>query len=458
MPEPEDNQQSNFMIEKIKQRPINKRKLVQRTLITAAMAVIFGLIACFTFLVLEPVISNLLYPEEEPQPVVFPEDQEEMSPEEMLADNMQQESLLTGENEPPSLEEEQIQEILDEVYLDIDHYTQLYDTLYDYVYESEDMSGSISVSQHIVTIRGVTSNVDWFNNIQESSNQSTGVIIYNNGSELLILVDYTPLQEAQNLVMEPYGGLYQIPVSLKGFDPITNLAVVSVNCGEIPTEWLETGGLEVASMSSPLFYSSGNTGAVGKPVIAVGSPMGVNESLGYGMISAVSPLENKPDMQVYLLQTDIYGSKNANGFLFDLYGNLAGVITAQEAPSGMENLIVAYRISDLIGRIQKLSNGEEIPYLGINGVEVPYLVREHQEVPNGIYVTEVEMDSPAMLAGIQPGDVLTEMDNVAIERISNFSSKLMQHTPGDTVNLVIMRQSQNEYREIDFHIVLDSVK
>ena len=160
MPEPEDNQQSNFMIEKIKQRPINKRKLVQRTLITAAMAVIFGLIACFTFLVLEPVISNLLYPEEEPQPVVFPEDQEEMSPEEMLADNMQQESLLTGENEPPSLEEEQIQEILDEVYLDIDHYTQLYDTLYDYVYESEDMSGSISVSQHIVTIRGVTSNVD----------------------------------------------------------------------------------------------------------------------------------------------------------------------------------------------------------------------------------------------------------------------------------------------------------
>ena len=124
----------------------------------------------------------------------------------------------------------------------------------------------------------------------------------------------------------------------------------------------------------------------------------------------------------------------------------------------MENLIVAYRISDLIGRIQKLSNGEEIPYLGISGVEVPYLIREQQEVPNGIYVTEVEMDSPAMLAGIQPGDVLMEMDGAATERISYFSSRLMQHSPGDTVNLVIMRQSQNEYREIDFHIVLDRVK
>ena len=54
----QDNFQENFMIEKIKQRPINKRRLIRRTMITASMAIIFGLIACFTFLVLEPVISN----------------------------------------------------------------------------------------------------------------------------------------------------------------------------------------------------------------------------------------------------------------------------------------------------------------------------------------------------------------------------------------------------------------
>ena len=75
MPESSQNNQSDFMIEKIKERPVNKKKLLRRTVITAAMAVIFGLIACFTFLILEPVISNFLYPEEEPQIVVFPEDQ-----------------------------------------------------------------------------------------------------------------------------------------------------------------------------------------------------------------------------------------------------------------------------------------------------------------------------------------------------------------------------------------------
>ena len=81
--EQNDVSEKNFMIEKIKERPVNKKKLLRRTLITVSMAVIFGLVACFTFLVLEPVISNWLYPEEEPQVVVFPEDQDEMSPEQM---------------------------------------------------------------------------------------------------------------------------------------------------------------------------------------------------------------------------------------------------------------------------------------------------------------------------------------------------------------------------------------
>ena len=64
MTEKEQNEQSSFLIEKIKDRPINRKKLVRRTIITASMALIFGLIACITFLVLEPVISNWLYPEE----------------------------------------------------------------------------------------------------------------------------------------------------------------------------------------------------------------------------------------------------------------------------------------------------------------------------------------------------------------------------------------------------------
>ena len=68
------NQDIEFIKEKVKERPLNRRKLFKRTLLTASMAAIFGLIACVTFLVLEPVFSNLLYPEEEPQQVELKEE------------------------------------------------------------------------------------------------------------------------------------------------------------------------------------------------------------------------------------------------------------------------------------------------------------------------------------------------------------------------------------------------
>ena len=88
MPEKDPNVQSDFMIEKIKERPINKGKLVRRMLLTAAMAVIFGLVACFTFLALEPVLNKWMNPEEELPKVYFPEETEEMSPEEMLLESI----------------------------------------------------------------------------------------------------------------------------------------------------------------------------------------------------------------------------------------------------------------------------------------------------------------------------------------------------------------------------------
>lgn len=228
MPDRESGNQNDFMIEKIKQRPINRKKLIRRTILTASMAVIFGLIACFTFLILEPVINNWLYPEEEPQVIVFPEDQREMSPEEMLAENLPTESPAPAdepETEGITLEQEQIEDILSRLTLDKDSYMELYDGLYHFIYDTEEITGQPSISQYIVTIRGITSNLDWFNNVQESDSQASGVIIADNGRAYLILVDYTPLKNADSLVLELNDGYYQIEATLKGLDPSTNLSM-----------------------------------------------------------------------------------------------------------------------------------------------------------------------------------------------------------------------------------------
>lgn len=437
MPELEPSQQSDFMIEKIKQRPINKRKLIRRTLVTAAMAVIFGLIACFTFLVLEPVLSNWLHPEEPPQIVEFPEDLEEMSPEEMLQNNMHEEGQLEAEPENVTLEEEQIQEILSGVTLDMDNYKQLYSAMSMYVQE---------LNRCMVTITGITSNLDWLNNVQESRNQSSGIIIANNGKELLILADYAPLRKAEKLTLTFYNGV-QADAQLKKKDSSTNLAVLSVSLEGVSQEFLENN-LKMAKLGSSNYKQ-----LEGMPVVALGSPMGNSGSIGYGMISFAGGQVSVSDANYKLLQTNIVGSQNAGGVLFDLQGQVIGILTNNKSGVDVKNLITAYGITDLKKRVEKMSNGEQIAYMGISGIDVTKEAHDELNIPYGAYVKEVAMDSPAMLAGVQQGDVITLMDNRTILTFSEYTAILMQLEVGQSVELKVMRQVQDEYKVMTFNIV-----
>ena len=434
MPEKEQNNQNDFMIEKIKQRPINRKKLLRRTVITASMAVIFGLIACFTFLVLEPVISNWLYPEEEPQIVVLPEDQEEMSPEEMLAENLPTESPSPEvEQEGLVLEKEQIDEILSGVVLDRQNYKEIYAALSDYVTE---------LNHYMVTVTAVTSNIDWFNTVQEKKNQTSGVIITDNGKELLILTDASYLSSAESLTITFYTG-DQVNAQVKQTDNYTNLAVLTVPLEDLPA------GIKKEKLEYPTLGSS-NTKLTGMPVIAMGSPMGTSNSIGYGMITSASTVYSVPDRNYKIIQTDIMGSQNASGVLFNLDGQVIGIITGNKTGSDMKNVIYAYGITEMKKIMEKLSNGSAMAYLGISGLNVTSEASGELGVPLGGFVKKVDMDSPAMLAGIQQGDVITNIDGRNISTFNEYTNIVMQLEPGKTVKMTVKRKSQDEYKEMEF--------
>ncbi len=524
------NGNKEFLIEKIKEKPVNKKKLIRRTIITVSMAVIFGLVACVTFLVLEPVISNWLYPKEEPeiQTVEFPEDKEEMSPEDMLAENLPTESpepTPTPTPEPTRdpegggdsyvpLGEEQVQDILSQVTFDLEHYKQLYTALHDYGNE---------LGRSIVTVTAVTSNLDWFNSVQERRNQCSGVIISENGMELLILTDYSAIRSAERLLLTFYDES-QMEARLKQYNEATNLAVLSVPLEELSDAVRgETGsaqddlgaGAQDGSTGTgpegagapgnqdpdapengnpdnpggPGIPGQGDAGAqdpggagaqgpeepesglpivefgysnakslAGTPVIAVGSPMGTSNSLSYGMITASGTTRSTADRNYRLLLTDISGSQNASGALFDLQGRMIGFITNYRTGSDMKNLITAYGITDLQRTVEKMSNGAEIAYLGIRGADVPRDVNAELGIPFGAYVEESDMDSPAMRAGIQRGDVITAIGEKSVSGFMEYSNALMDLEPGQTVEVTVQRQVQEEYKEMKFNIELGGVR
>ena len=445
MPERQEQNQDNFMIEKIKQRPINKRRLIRRTMVTASMAVIFGLIACFTFLVLEPVISNWLYPEEKPEAIIFPDEPEEMLPEEILDEYIQPSPSPSPSPEPEEytgperveLDEEQIREILDQVTLDIDDYQQLYKVLSDYVEH---------LKQCMVVVTGTNSNTDWFANVYESKSDASGIIIGNNGKELLILTDYSSVKKAELLTVTFFNNV-QANAQIVQYHTDSNLAVLSVSLNLLNPNMVES--LHIAELGSSI-----QRNMVGSPIVALGSPMGSCGTVGYGMITSLGNTVTLTDVNFNLMITDIYGSQNAGGVLFNMKGQIVGYIVAGKAGSDMRNIISAYGISDLKLLITRLTEGSKIPYLGIKGVDVPKEANEQSQVPFGAYVREVDMDSPAMMAGIQSGDVIVGVGLLSVTDMKDYTEYLIKCNPKDTLTLRIMRQSQGEYKEMTFEVVV----
>ncbi len=436
MPQTEPNKQSDFMIEKIKNRPVNKKKLLRRTITTAAMAVIFGLIACFTFLVLEPVFSNWLYPEEEPLPVVFPEESEEMAPEDMV---VEEEPLLPEDFGNVVLEEDQIQAILDRVELGKDHYKQLYTTMSEYV----DL-----LSLSMVTVTAVSSDVDWLNDTYESEGRTYGVIIATNGREYLILTEQDVIEQAESLSVTFHDGT-QVTAVERQADSQTGLAIISVPVGAVSEETLTT--IQVAALGS-----SNLKDPVGIPVVALGSPMGTVGSVGYGMIAAPGTTLSLVDANYKLITTDIYGSPSSAGVLFNMQGQIMGIITEDRASADMDNAVTAIGISELRKLIENMSNDREKIYMGISGTDVTVEAHLEMDIPYGAYVKDVKMNSPAMLAGIQRGDIIVEIDGSSVENFSNYTAALLQMEAGDTVTVVIQRLSQNTYREVELTITVEA--
>lgn len=420
--------QAEFMREKIKQKPVNKRKLLRRTVITAVMAVVFGLVACFTFLVLEPVISNRLYPEEEPKEVAFPEETpiEEMKPKDML---VTEEDAEPQPPEPVNLEmvDEQIQEVLSQVdrELTLEDYQSLYEELRKLTEEA---------GRAVVTVAGVTSDVDWFNNIYENVASASGVIVANNEKSLLILVSAGSLNGADSIEVT-FCDQTQVEAELVQKDENTGLAILSVPLSSVGGETMDK--IKIAELGS-----SNTANLLGMPVMALGSPLGTSGSISYGMVTSTGTVIDLPDSAYKRITTDIYGSRNGTGILINLKGMVIGIIDNVNTGNDMSNLLTAYGITELKRMIEQMSNDKERAYLGVHGADVPKAATTDTQIdtPAGAYIREIEIDSPAMAAGIQSGDVVTRVGTTVITTYNELLGILQSSKPEDVLTVTLTRQ------------------
>lgn len=424
-----------FIKEKIKERPIDKKKLIQRSLITASMALLFGLIACVTFLILEPVLNNWLYPEEEPEIVTFPQEEDEMLPVDMLTEGNetgQSESQLQTEQEEESTTQEETE------VAQVEQYQQLYRELYD-VYRE--------IATSMVTVTGVKSDIDLFQNIYESEGQTAGVIIANNSKELLILTRITPLDQAERIMVTFCNGI-SIEGTIKGKDFNTNLAVIAVDLKYIRSTVLDY--VTVAALGSSM-----SPDLVCNPVIAIGNIQGYRDNVCYGMVTSVGNVVTMADNQYKMITTDIYGSQTPSGILVNIRGQVVGIIDNAYNHIDTKNLVSAIGITELKGMITKLSNSTTPAYIGIYAQDVASGLKEELNLPEGAYISDIDMDSPAMRKGIQKGDIIVQVNEKSIHSASDYMNAIRNCTVNQEVLIVILRESKEEYEEMSFQVITE---
>lgn len=412
--------------ERIKTRPINQKKLFRRTLITAAMAVIFGVLACITFLVLEPIFSNLLTPQDEPaaKDIEIPLDKEETLPKDMLLED-------EVETVAPIIIREEAETIPA-----LDSYSNLYGELYNL---------SREVRKSVVTVTGVNQNVDWFDNEYERKGVTSGLIVANNGVELLILTDYAVIDDSENIKVTFFNDI-TVEGTIKETDKNTGLAVVAIANENLPSVLLDEA----------LIANLGNSRTnrlLAAPVIAVGHPLGKVDSVEYGMITSKSNTMNRIDNNYEILTTDMYGDEDSNGVIFNLSGEVVGIIYQRGPAAAGRSTISLLGISDIKKTIERMSNGKVRAYLGVTGTDVT-MEAINKGVPAGAYVTGIEMDSPAMMAGIQSGDVIVKVDGYDITTFAVLTEAIVAHAPEEEAEITIRRMNGEEYTDVTIKVQL----
>lgn len=182
--------------------------------------------------------------------------------------------------------------------------------------------------------------------------------------------------------------------------------------------------------------------------IAVGSPLGINYSILTGNITSITNSISTVDNNYTIFTTDIVGSSKGSGAIVNVNGEVVGLVMQDYSKAEDQNTLTAISISELKGIIEMLSNNQDVPYIGLELTTVTNDIAREYDIPNGAYIKEVTMDSPAMAAGLQRGDVITGMAGETVLSVESYESKLLALNPGERVEIVVQRQGTDAYTEI----------
>ena len=284
----------------------------------------------------------------------------------------------------------------------------------------------------ITTEQVVYSQWSWYGQSQVESGAGSGVIISSDG---YILTCAHVVSGASNITVSI--GDKDYPATLVGEDTTSDIAVVKVD----------------ATGLTPATVGDSDNLKVGESVMAVGNPLGeLGGTVTSGIVSAlnrsVSIQGSSSVNTMSLIQMDASVSPgNSGGGLFNMNGELVGIVNAKSSSSDAEGLGFAIPINDAIKVAQDLLENGYVtgrPYMGITYLAVTDAQTAAQLGVNayGIYVVDVVSGGPADQAGLKAGDRIISIDNTEVAQKTDLGTLMQEHSAGDTLSITIARDGQ----------------
>lgn len=405
-------QKNEFVREKIKDKPKNYKRLWIKLLTAAGCGIVFAQTAVLVMLFMLPTLRGKM---------------QENMPQTQLRDSQTDDTQDTPA-ETQSEEDTQETQTQNKEFT-IDDYQKIQTQLY--------AIGNLA-NKSIVTITSVVSDTDWFNNSYEREGQGSGTIIGDEDGKLLILTERRIIKDASKISVTFIDDTVA-PAELIKYDGNTGLAVLEV----------EKTKMESSTLSVIGVMSMGNSNSVhkGSIVIALGSPLGTNYSILTGSITSTSNEISTEDCNYSVYTTDIVANKNGSGILINTDGEMIGVVM-QNYSAASTGALTAVDANELKEIIALLSDSKDVPYLGVHISTVTEKIANTYGIPKGVYIKEVEMDSPAMNAGLQSGDVILKIDDQDITTADSYTEAVLGLTLKETYSVVFMREGSNGYKEL----------
>ncbi|MCW9012665.1 MAG: trypsin-like peptidase domain-containing protein [Gammaproteobacteria bacterium] len=256
-------------------------------------------------------------------------------------------------------------------------------------------------------------------------NRGSGVIMSDRG---FILTNYHVIADADKILVTLNDGR-QAEANILGSDPDTDLAVLAIQLQQLPE----------------IRFADSNKIHVGDVVLAIGNPFGIGQTVTQGIISATG--RDRVGLNTYenFIQTDAaINPGNSGGALINAYGEIVGINSATLTQSGISFAIPIDMALDVVQQMFK-HGGVIRGWLGVEGGDINPQMLQQFGLQNiqGVLITDVFTNGPADLAGLEVGDIITQINQTSIRDTRDVLNIVAQGKPGDKILIAGIRQRQS---------------